>query len=302
MVTPRILVTGGKGMLGSAFSQFCDKFGADIRAPGKDELDVRDERAVAKWAAWVDGGWIIHCAALVDVEACAKYPEDAYAAIVSGTRNIVELAKQSHAGLLYPQSFLIYDGGTNPILETESPRPLSRYGGLKYLAESIIADSIEAPLIVRMAGFFGGGAIDKNFVGRIVPAMFAAITRKEASFEVGTRIWQPTWTRDLAFNSLQLISSGASGMYHMASHGQASFAEIAGEIVEALGWRRHLTVVAVDPSVMGAAELGRRPEAAVLDCSRLVIDGLDFQRPWRDGLREYLQSPFFDQFRFGDGA
>lgn len=294
----KLLVTGGKGMLGSALFEEASRAPRfDVRAPGRDELDVRDAEAVNRWAGWIEGGWIIHCAARVDVEGCAREPEAARETIVGGTANIADLAARTGARLLYPQSFLTYDGHPNPIPEDEPLRPLSFYGELKRDAEAVVRDRVPNALIVRMAGFFGGGAADKNFVGRIIPPMFAAIGRGETRFEVGDRVWQPTWTRDLAANSLHLVERGASGSYQMACVGHATFAELAQEIAVALGWTGHLDVVSVDASRVSQNELGRRPDAAVLSCARLHAEHANLQRPWRATLHAYLADPFFDQFR-----
>ncbi|MBY0519141.1 MAG: sugar nucleotide-binding protein [Sphingomonas sp.] len=294
----RLLVTGGKGMLGSAlFEEASLLSDFDARAPGRDELDVRDAEAVNRWAGWIEGGWIIHCAARVDVEGCAREPEAARETIVDGTRHVADLAVRSGARLLYPQSFLTYDGHPNPIPEDEPLRPLSFYGELKRDAEQVVTERLPDALIVRMAGFFGGAAADKNFVGRIIPAMFAAIGRGDTRFEVGDRIWQPTWTRDLAANSLHLIAKNASGSYQMACIGHATFAELAQEIGLALGWTGHLEIVSVDASRVSQNELGRRPDAAVLSCARLDAEHANLQRPWRDTLHAYLADPFFDQYR-----
>ncbi|OYY70325.1 NAD(P)-dependent oxidoreductase [Sphingomonas sp. 28-63-12] len=294
----RILITGGQGMLGSALFEEAQRSPRlDVRAPGHGELDTSDAAQVAGWEAWIRGGWIIHCAARVDVEGCAREPEAARQTIVDGTRNIADLAVRSNARLLYPQSFLTYDGRTNPIPEDEMPRPLSFYGELKYEAERVVTERLPDALIVRMAGFFGGGAADKNFVGRIIPVMWAALQKGETRFEVGDRVWQPTWTRDLAINSLHLIAKQAMGSYQMACVGEASFADLAHEITVALGWTGHLTIVPVDASLVSQTELGRRPDRAVLSCDRLTRENANLQRPWASTLHAYLDDPFFDQYR-----
>ena len=294
----KVLVTGGEGMLGHAFLQEAANFpNFEVRAPGKAELDVRDADRLDAWASWVEGGWIVHCAARVDVEGCAREPKAARETIVEGTRNAAALAAKTGARLLYPQSFLVYDGRDNPIPEDEEPRPLSLYGELKLEAQKVIESLLDNSLVIRMAGFFGGEARDKNFVGRIIPVIHAAIKRGERRFEVGTRVWQPTWTRDLAANSLHLMRAGASGRYQMACEGHASFAELAHEIVDALGWRDLIEIVPVDPASVAQSELGRRPDVAILSCQRLSTENLNLQRPWRSTIRAYLQHPFFDQYR-----
>lgn len=293
-----VLVTGGEGMLGSAIARQAAAFPRfDVRAPGRADLDVRDPAALATWAEWVSGGWVVHCAARVDVEGCAREPAAARATIVDGTRNAAKLAAASNARLLYPQSFLVYDGLENPISEDAEPKPLSYYGQLKFEAEQIVREILPAATIVRMAGFFGGEAADKNFVGRIIPVMHAAMLRGETRFEVGTRIWQPTWTEDLAYNTLHLVSKNATGLYQMACVGHATFAEIAQEIVLALGWSGRLAIVPVDAASVAKAELGRRPDIAILGCDRITAENMNLQRPWRATLQAYLDHPFFDQFR-----
>ena len=294
----RMLVTGGKGMLAREFAREALALpDASVRAPGREELDVRDAEAVLGQQAWIEGGWIVHCAARVDVEGCARDPDAAHETIVEGTRNVIELAKRAGARLFYPQSFLIYDGATNPIPEDEAPRPLSLYGQLKYEAEQRIEAELDNALIVRMAGFFGGEEADKNFVGRILPVMHAAMLRGETRFKVGDRVWQPTWTRDLAANSLQLMLADARGRYQMACQGHASFAEISHEIVLALGWQDRFAIETVDASAVAQSELGKRPDTAILSCSRLADERLNLQRDWRSTLHAYLRHPFFDSYR-----
>ena len=294
------LVTGGRGMLGREFArELAGMPNARHFAPDKHQLDVRDESAMNAAAKHAEGGWLIHCAAMVSVEDCARNPDTAREIIIDGTHHAITTAKSAGARLFYPQSFLTHDGRVNPIAEEEEQRPLSLYGKLKLDAQHLIEEALgDDALVVCMAGFFGGEEADKNFVGRIIPVMHAAILRGEESFEVGDRVWQPTWTRDLAFNSLQLMLAGARGRYQMACHGAATFAAVAQQIVEALGWTERLVVVPVAAAGVSANELGRRPDRAVLSCSRLRAEHLDLQRDWRAALNAYLRHPFFDRYRF----
>jgi len=289
-------------MLGTAFTEIAEaspRFVPHTLTHGA--LDVRDAAAVMKYADLVAGGWIVHCAAMVDVKGCATDPAAARAVIVEGTRNVAALARASGARLLFPQSFLIYGGGDGLIEETAPPVPLSLYGTLKLEAETIVLEMLDNPLVIRMAGFFGGGALDKNFVGRIIPAMHRAMLRGDAVFPVGDRVWQPTWTRDLADNALHLMQLDASGAYQMGSHGEATFHEVAAEIVAALGWTGRLRVEPVSSALVAQEETGpeRRPDRAVLSCERLRREGRDLQRDWRATLHAYLTHPHFDQYRTG---
>lgn len=289
-------------MLGEAFATVAAASPHFVaRALSHRELDVRDEAAVMALADGLSGGWIVHCAAKVDVKGCADDPAAARATIVDGTRNIVSLAKASGARLLYPQSFLIYGGGDALIGEATVPAPLSLYGALKLEAGRHVLESVDDPLVICMAGFFGGLGADKNFVGRIIPAMHRAIEAGERVFQVGDRVWQPTWTRDLADNALHLMRLDAAGFYQMGAHGEATFHDVAVAIAEDLGWSGHLRVERVSSLEVAAAETGpeRRPDRAIMACERLRRERRDLQRDWRATLRAYLTHPYFDPYRFG---
>jgi dTDP-4-dehydrorhamnose reductase len=297
-----ILVTGGGGMLGSAVAEIAatSPHFAPHAMPHS-ALDVRDTAAVMKCADLVAGGWIVHCAAMVDVKGCATDPDAARAVIVDGTRNVAALAKAAGARLLFPQSFLVYGGGDGLIEEATPPAPVSLYGALKLEAEATVLETLDDPLVIRMAGFFGGGALDKNFVGRIIPAMHRAMSNGDTAFPVGDRVWQPTWTRDLAENTLHLMHLNARGCYQMASHGEAAFHEVASGIASALGWNGRLRVEPVASALVAQEETGpeRRPDRAVMACERLRREGRDLQRDWRATLNAYLTHPYFDQYRPG---
>ena len=108
----------------------------------------------------------------------------------------------------------------------------------------------------------------------------------------------PPATADLAQNSLHLMLAGSRGRYQMAAKGQASFAELAREIVIALGWQDRFAIEEVSAAAVSGNELGRRPDCAVLSATRLGEERLDLQRDWRSTLHAYLRHPFFDRYRF----
>lgn len=292
---PRILITGSSGMLGRSFVAALLESGHPperVRALSRSELDVTNKHAVLSHADW-SPEIIIHCAANVNADACEREPEACRAVQVGGAAAIAELAERTRAKLLYPQSFLIFDGTSEPITEETPPAPLSVYGRCKLEAEELIRARIENALVIRMGGFFGGEEVDKNFVGRFVPHVCELVRRGERRMDVGDRVWQPTYTLDLARNCLHLLGEESEGIFNMSSHGSASFADLARACVEELKLDDRLAVTTVDATVVSAREAARRPLRAVLANVRLQREGLDHQRPWREALREYLARPYF---------
>lgn len=282
-------------MLGRGFRDVLSSVPCNIVALDHRTLDVTDREAVLRQA---DAGpdLILHCAALVDADGCERDPERCRQVQVVGTAHIVELAGRCGARVFYPQSFLIFDGQQLPVTEDTVPAPGSAYARHKLEAEHRVLRDVSGALVVRMAGFFGGDEKDKNFVGKFTRHLRTMRARHERHYVVGSRIWQPTYTLDLARNTLLLLARQCTGLYNMGAAGEASFVDVASACVQFLGLEDEIELVAGDPSA-ALNEAARRPPRLVLATERLDREGLNRQRPWRDALREYLARPFFDDLR-----
>ena len=297
----KILITGADGMLGRAFVQQLEKYVPSSRlyAYNRKELDVTDLAKIIAVSEYFFGEYtlIIHCAGLVSVELCEENKELAYDTIVNGTKNIIHLAKLTKSKIIYPQSFLIYDGIENPIVGSTEPNPQTYYASLKLIAEKEVVNHSSENLIVRMAGFFGGENKDKNFVGKIIPNIFKALSDGDMVFEVGDRVWQPTYTSDLALNTILLCAKNKSGVYLMSSIGEASFWDVACEISKNLGWTDLIDIKRISSDNFSLNEPGKRPLKAIFKNDRLDFEKINIQRGWKESLKEYLSSPYFDPFR-----
>ena len=256
-----ILITGANGMLGIAFKEIINLYipNAKVFAFGKNRLDVTDRERVLECKS-LNLQYIIHCAALVNADYCEDNEEEASNIFIAGMKNIIELAKITDAKVFYPQSFLIYDGKELPITESTIPNPLNIYGRLKLKAEKLLLDELSDSLVVRMAGFFGGREADKNFVGKIIPYFAKLINEGQSFIEIGDRIWQPTFTNDLAYNSLILLANNKSGLYCMASLGKASFFDLSCFIIKTHSIGDRLKVKKVSSLQVSQNEKAKRPE------------------------------------------
>lgn len=294
----RILITGADGMLGRAFAEALATWSPSTRvlARSRGQLDVTDASAIMGLAD-ERPDIIIHCAGLTDANQCELDRAETRRVHVGGAHNVVRLARALSATVLYPQSVFIFDGRELPVTEHTVPSPGFEYGRAKLEAETLICEALDRALVVRMAGFFGGDDKDKNFVGQFTRTLEAMLDRREAEVEVGDRVWQPTYTLDLAKNCLLLLALDRRGIYHMGSPGEAAFHEVAEACVVALGLTSRVRVLPVPSRVFDEAEPARRPARMVTRTDRLDTEGLNRQRPWRDALREYLRRPWFDRLR-----
>lgn len=289
-----ILITGANGMLGSALVDILtwNVPESDIIALSHNQLDVTNRDSVLILSS-KPFDLILHCAAKVDAEYCEVNPKICHDIIVDGTRNLIDLAELTKAKIFYPQSFLIFDGKDLPITEETDPAPLSVYGQCKLAAERLIIEKWPNHLIVRLAGFFGGYQKDKNFIGKFIPHLAKIINEKKTFCEVGDRVWQPTYTYDLAYNCLVLLAEDKKGVYNMAGHGECSFYDLACEIVKYLGISDLMEIIKVPAEKFGQKEKAKRPPRATMINRRLAKEGLDFQRSWQESLKEYLDNEYF---------
>ena len=292
-----ILITGAGGMLGRGFMDCLANIG-DVDVQGRDHalLDITDRPSVLELTK-LNPDFIIHCAADVNAERCEAQPDQCRQVQVDGTQNIADLAVATGAQVLYPQSFLIFDGQEIPILEKTEPAPMSVYGKCKYEAEQVLLSALPNALVVRMAGFFGGDEKDKNFVGKFVHHLFEMIQAGTKSYEVGDRVWQPTYTLDLASNCLLLLANEKHGLYNMSCHGRASFYELAIACVEELELSAFMQIIQTSEAAVTGDETAPRPALGIMENRRLIDENLDRQRPWREALAAYLQRPYFQELK-----
>ena len=294
LANKRVLITGADGMLGRAFQAVLASAypSTVVLARTRQQLDVtlRDQ-VLAERVHQIDA--IIHCAADVNADRCEAMPEQCRTIQVDGTQNVIDLAKACNATMFYPQSFLIYGESTADVDENTPPDPKSTYARCKLEAERLLASSGVRSLVVRMGGFFGGEERDKNFVGKFTRKIQALMHEGVDTYGVGTRVWQPTFTEDLARNSLLLMDSAQSGVWCMSCEGHASFHELACHCIRVLKLDRRMKIAPIDAHAVETPDTAYRPNRVIMSSSKLKQAGLYTQRPWQDAVAEYLSRPWF---------
>ncbi len=284
------LITGGNGKLANAFKSALTRYAPDaiVFNPNRKELNVEKVGDFEKYSKY-SFDFVIHCAAKVNADFCETNFFEAKKNIVDGTRNVTKFALDSGSQLFFPQSFLIYDGKIDPVDEDTAPNPLSNYGKLKVEAENVVQQHF-ASLIVRMGGFFGGGARDSNFVGKFSHLIRTLLAEGQPKIEVGNRTWQPTYIKDLAENSLLLLALEKSGIYIMAGHEKATFFDVAQFMVTKLRLGEKLQVIEMPSDNLKFLDVASRPASINMVNKRLASESLDFQRDWQISLDEYMDS------------
>lgn len=185
MNTPTILITGARGLVGTALTVALQSQGArvralDLAADGDDHGDVRDPTALARAVDGCDG--VVHLAAVSRVVWGEREPERCHATNVEGTHHVLAaaLATRSRPWVLFASSREVYGhADTLPVDEDAPMRPMNVYGRSKVAAEALTLDARARGLttaVARLSNVYGRA---RDHVDRVVPAFVRAAARGE---------------------------------------------------------------------------------------------------------------------------
>jgi dTDP-4-dehydrorhamnose reductase len=281
----RILITGGRGMLGS---DLCAVLGREHTCvpTGSAEADVTKAEAVARLVEREQPDAIIHAAAFTDVDGCERDPERAFLVNALGAYHVAAAAAAVGSALFLISTDYVFDGAaTSPYTEFDAPNPINRYGASKRAGEELALRTCSRCVVVRTQWLYG--AHGKNFVSTIRRAAREGRPLRVVADQIGA----PTWAQDLAAGIGGLLSRVERGagpllpVYHLNNAGSCSWYEFAVAILQSSG----LGDVPVAP--ITSAEWpapARRPAYSVLRRYALELTGEDRMRPWQGALAEFL--------------
>ena len=244
------------------------------------DLDITDASAVSGRVAQENPDWILNCAAYTRVDKAEDEPAVAFAVNAIGPANLASAARSSGTRLLHISTDYVFDGtGNRPYREDDLPNPLSVYGASKLAGELAVRWMLpEHHLIVRTQWLFGDGG--PNFIDTILQL---ARTRSQIRV-VDDQHGSPTAAADLAGALWGLVKLDARGTVHIASDGEATWYDLAREVVEAA----NLSCAVVRCSTEEFPRPARRPAYGVLDRSRYrELTGRSL-RSWKSATREFV--------------
>ena len=219
----KILIVGASGLVGGNCMQYFKSKGWDVTgtyfsypANGTvfyDTLELDNEQNFDVINLQPD--IILHCGALTHVDYCEQHPEESYRLSVSSTQNIVTLAKQCQAKLVFISTDYIFDGNDGPYHEDHLARPISVYGQHKWDAEQLVTLSGLEHLILRITNVYGDEERGKNFVSRIIEQ---AKEGKHLSLKLPLDQYAtPINAADIAKALYLLLVDKKQGVYNIAS-------------------------------------------------------------------------------------
>jgi dTDP-4-dehydrorhamnose reductase len=167
--------------------------------------------------------------------------------------------------------------GDRPDGYTESDTPgsaVNSYGESKLAGEVALQTSGARFYLLRTAWLYGAGG--KNFVD----TMLRLASEREELRVVNDQYGSPTYTRDVANATRELLTNFQPGIYHITNNGTATWYDLAKEACALAG-----AEVMVVPITSAEYPLpARRPQYSVLKNT-----GGPALRDWRDALKEYIK-------------
>lgn len=277
------IVLGGKtGLLGQALCAAMDRRGWAVHAPGREDLDLFDRPAVEEYLVRTKASVLFNTVAYTKVDQAEDEPAEASRLNRQLPLVLGKAVQGKDVALVHYSTDFVFNGKkTTPYTSEDQPDPRSVYGQTKLQGErELLALDLPSLLIIRTSWLFG--PCKTNFVTRILEL---AATRPELSV-VHDQIGSPSYTPDLAANSLALVEKGAKGIFHLANAGQASWCELAAEAVRGADLPCRIKPI---PSAE-YPQKACRPAYSVLDLTRFTeVTGIA-PRPWVQALREFLFS------------
>lgn len=277
----KVLITGGKGQLGSELKEQL-RHSYAVWNPGKSELDITQKETVESIITSYHPEMIIHAAAFTAVDHCETDRKKAFEVNGIGTSYVVSAAKKVNARVIYISTDYVFDGKKRiPYTEDDEPNPQTIYGLSKWMGEKFV-QNYENGTIVRTSWLYGHSG--KNFVKTMLQL---AKTKKEIKV-VNDQIGTPTYVNDLVQIIIQLFEK-ENGLYHVSNTGSCSWYEFARHIFMLSGYDSNIVLPITTEEYHSMTP---RPKYSVLDLRKLKRKEIKPLRPWFEALKEFLRKEF----------
>lgn len=270
----RLLVAGAGGFLGTTFTREAIAAGRTVagafytRQPAGSRtlarvvnVDLSRPAAARALLRDVKPAWVVNCAGFTSVDDCERDPERARLLNVELPQALATACAEVGAGLVHFSTDSVFDGNRGNYTEDDAPSPLNVYARTKLEGERAAIDALPDTLVIRT-----------NFIG-LSPARRTGLADWLAGrFESGQRIsgftdcvFAPLLANDLARTTMEMMTLGLYGLYHLAASDSSSKYEFARLLGAALGCDSDLVTPA---NVATAGFVAPRPLNTSLSSSR----------------------------------
>ena len=281
----RILVTGGKGMLGRTLQRALSEH--EIVVADLPEWDVTNADGFMVRTLEAKPDVIVHCAALTKVDDCEANRDLAFRLNEEGSRNVALAAKAAGARLFAISTDYVFSGDPprEPWAwdETDIPRPRTVYGASKFAGEQMVQMVLPEATILRIAWLYGAGGPS------FVHTMARLGAQEGAPLKVvNDQRGNPTSTKAVADVIRFLLGKPAvSGIVHATCEESCTWYDLTVELFRLLGLKREVVPCTTEEFPRPAP----RPRNSALRKS--VLNLLGYRTPdWKTALADFVSAEF----------
>lgn len=209
--------------------------------------------------------WIVHCAAMTNVDLCEAQPDQARLLNTTVSGNLAEEARNLGAGFVYISTDSVFDGARGDYSEADVPNPTNVYAQTKLAGERVVMDELPNSLIVR-TNIYGWNLQNKLSLAEWI---LSRLENNEGLPGFSDVIFNPLFVADLSDILLTMMARGMKGLYHLAGSDKCSKYQFALSLADVFGLDGQLVREAtIDDSTLKAP----RPRNTTLLYSKIEHD------------------------------
>lgn len=242
----RLLITGASGLLGLNLAlearnkhqvvgmDRCQLTGVPFEMVCADLLE---RGAVDRVLDTAHPDWLIHCAALANLEACEADPELARCLNASLPGDLAAACKVRGVKIVQISTDSVFDGIKSDLYtEEDVPNPLSLYAETKLQGEQAVL-SANPDAIVARVNFYGFSLNGKRSLAEFFVNNLSAGERIKGFTDL---TFNPTFVGDLADLLLRMLAKDLRGLYHTVSADVMSKYSFGVMLARRFGWDESL--------------------------------------------------------------
>ena len=262
----KILVTGANGQLGWELAQAASQFpNYEFVFVDRNAMDLSNTAELKGMVDLFAPDAIINTAAYTAVDKAETEKVLAHTINAEAVAALAHIANEKNIPFItYSTDYVFNGNATSPYLPDTKIEPVNYYGKTKADGEQMALKENPATIIIRTSWVFSSHG--NNFV----KTMMRLMKERDALDIVGDQKGRPTYAKDLAFATIQIIESikagkDIKGIYHYANTGETTWFDFATKIKEIAGLECNLSSITSDQFPTPA----KRPGYSVLDTKKI---------------------------------
>jgi dTDP-4-dehydrorhamnose reductase len=225
---PRILITGGSGLLAQNWAQTAKIDYEVILCKHNRDIDKKNFKIkllnldsvieIKRYLEKIRPDFVVHTAGLADVERCELDPNLAFYLNVQLAKNISIACSEIEIPLIHISTDHLFDGNTSFVEEDALVSPINVYAKTKGEAEIQVLKQYPKALVIR-TNFYGWGTSYKKSFSDLV---ICSLREKKNITLFCDVFYTPILIEKLVLISHELIKVNASGIFNVVSDDRIS--------------------------------------------------------------------------------